>query len=71
VENKKYILFKSLISDVLNWEFFNSKSDVEPYSSIILDPGDVLYVPKGVYHKVVSDGPRASLIFAYHDNLVN
>jgi cupin superfamily acireductone dioxygenase involved in methionine salvage len=55
----------------IKWEFFNSESDVEPYSTVILEPGDILYVPKGIYHRVTADGPRASLLFAYHDNLVN
>jgi cupin superfamily acireductone dioxygenase involved in methionine salvage len=55
----------------IKWEFFNSEFDVEPYDTVILEPGDVLHVPQGVYHKVNADGPRASLVFAYHDNLVN
>jgi hypothetical protein len=34
----------------------------EPYDSYILEPGDVIYVPKNTGHRVISNTPRASLI---------
>jgi len=38
----------------------------EPYDSYVLNPGDVLYVPKGVIHQVVAEHPRASIIYNYY-----
>ena len=32
------------------------------YNSYIVNPGDILYVPAGVAHSVLTEGPRASLI---------
>jgi len=38
----------------------------EPYESYILNPGDVLYVPKGVVHQVIVNQPRASIVYNYY-----
>jgi hypothetical protein len=35
------------------------------YESVVLEPGDLLFVPKGLAHQVVIKEPRASLIFMY------
>jgi hypothetical protein len=37
------------------------------YDSYILRPGDVMYVPSGIVHKVVPFEPRVSLIFNYNE----
>jgi ribosomal protein L16 Arg81 hydroxylase len=34
----------------------------KPYDSYILEPGDVIYIPKNTAHRVVVENPRASLI---------
>lgn len=35
------------------------------YDSYIMKPGDVIYMPKGVFHQAIAHHPRASLILDY------
>lgn len=55
----------------VEWRIYNNVPDKYldkfhreelPYTSILLNPGDLLYVPKGLVHSVVITEPRASLI---------
>jgi hypothetical protein len=56
----------------IEWRIYKDLEDSElnslelpnrHYESYVLNPGDVLFCPKGVAHQVVSSEPRASLIF--------
>jgi len=59
----------------MEWRIFKSlilstnepKTDVdEKFESIILSPGDLLYIPKGTIHQVHVFEPRVSVIFTYN-----
>ncbi len=39
-----------------------------PYDSYILEPGDVVFIPKGVFHQVVVLEPRVTLISDFFTN---
>lgn len=39
-----------------------------PDEEFILDPGDIIYVPKRLWHEVSAIGPRTNLIFGYEPN---
>jgi len=45
-----------------------NKTDI-PYKSYILEEGDIVFLPKGVYHQVVVLEPRITLISDFFDNL--
>lgn len=58
----------------IEWRFYKNlkeedmeKIDIEnaEYDSVVLEPGDMVYVPAGVVHQVINNKPRASLIFQY------
>lgn len=58
----------------IEWRFYKNlkEEDMEKisiegaeYDSVVLEPGDVVYVPAGVVHQVINNKPRASLIFQY------
>jgi hypothetical protein len=60
----------------IEWRFYKNvkeedlhKTEIEDaeYESVVLQPGDVLYVPSGVFHQVINNKPRASLVFAYYE----
>jgi hypothetical protein len=39
--------------------------NVNEYDSYIMQPGDVIYMPKGTFHQAVAHSPRASIILDY------
>ena len=43
------------------WEFEQEDGSIEKY---ILNPGDLMAIPAGVYHKVTSVTPRAGMTFS-------
>jgi hypothetical protein len=58
----------------IEWRFYKNikKEDMNKisiegaeYDSVVLEPGDVVYVPAGVVHQVINNKPRASLVFQY------
>jgi hypothetical protein len=58
----------------IEWRFYKNvkEEDMEKisiegaeYDSVVLEPGDVVYVPAGVVHQVINNKPRASLVFQY------
>jgi hypothetical protein len=58
----------------VEWRFYKNlkeedmdKISIEgaEYDSVLLEPGDVVYVPAGVVHQIINNKPRASLIFQY------
>jgi len=58
--------------DVISWnvlgrveyKFFKDK-DSKEFKSIVLEPGDLVYIPEGVFHEVNVFEPRATFIFQY------
>jgi mannose-6-phosphate isomerase-like protein (cupin superfamily) len=48
----------------IEWRIYTSTTDSNP-EVIILNPGDVMYLPTGVHHSVHPKVPRASIIFNY------
>ena len=59
----------------VEWRFYKNiddsylektHADLVEYESVILMPGDVIFVPAGLVHQVIIEKPRASLIFGYH-----
>ena len=58
----------------IEWRFYKNVKEEDmdkitiegaEYDSVVLEPGDVVYVPAGVVHQVINNKPRASLIFQY------
>jgi ribosomal protein L16 Arg81 hydroxylase len=57
----------------VEWRLYKNIEDSElhtvnpeaEYESIVLKPGDAIFVPKGLAHQVVITEPRASIIFDY------
>jgi hypothetical protein len=58
----------------IEWRFYKNlkeedmeKTSIEgaEYDSVVLEPGDVVYVPAGVVHQVINNKPRASIVFQY------
>lgn len=39
-----------------------------PDEEFIIEPGDIMVVPKNLWHEVTAIGPRANLIFGYEPN---
>lgn len=39
-----------------------------PCEEFILDPGDIMFIPKKLWHEVSAIGPRANLIFGFEAN---
>lgn len=48
------------------WYVYPNGSDNEPEIHV-LNPGDILVSPAGTVHAVVTDSPRAALVFAYKE----
>jgi hypothetical protein len=55
----EYRLYKNI--DDLDLEKAESSST---YESVILNPGDIIFLPAGLAHQVVVTEPRATLVFA-------
>jgi hypothetical protein len=62
----------------VEWRFYKDTEGLElnrankglaenkEYTSVVLEPGDMLFVPKGLTHQVIIKEPRASLLFAFY-----
>jgi mannose-6-phosphate isomerase-like protein (cupin superfamily) len=50
------------------WKFFDDSKNLT--DAIILNPGDLVFIPKGLFHSVESLGARHSLSLAYSDEPV-
>lgn len=53
---------------VTEWQIYNdyfSDKNKEKYDSYMMNPGDIIIIPKGVVHCVVPQEPRASISLAY------
>jgi hypothetical protein len=58
--------------DVISWQVlgkveyrFSESKEAKPYLIHVLNPGDVVYIPTGVFHEVSILEPRATYIFQY------
>lgn len=53
--------------DTVYWQCIGNSEWVvgEKQENIILSPGDVIFVPKGVFHHVITKEPRAAIALAY------
>jgi hypothetical protein len=58
--------------DVISWqtngtvEYRIYEEDEVTYESIILEPGDIFYMPTGILHSIVVHEPRTTIIFQLH-----
>jgi hypothetical protein len=58
--------------DVISWqtngtvEYRIYQEDEITYESITLEPGDIFYMPTGIFHSVVVHEPRTTIIFQLH-----
>ena len=59
----------------VEWRFYKNiddsylektHADSIEYESVILKPGDVMFVPAGIAHQAIIEKPRASIILGYH-----
>lgn len=51
----------------VEWRIYNNL-DKDIYQSYILNPGDVIVIPKGILHSVVAKEPRMSISLAYNSD---
>lgn len=61
IGNVEYRLYKDI--DDADLEKIESDS---PYESVILKPGDLIFVPAGLAHQIVVEKPRATMVFGYY-----
>lgn len=58
--------------DVISWqtngtvEYRIYEEDEKTFESIILEPGDIFYMPTGLLHSIVVHEPRTTIIFQLH-----
>lgn len=48
------------------WNVYQNDNDLSQFKSFVLNPGDVIFVPKGVSHTVITGEPRAAIAFSYN-----
>jgi len=60
------VVFIQLIG-TSTWNIYKNQGDVVPEQSELVSPGDVLLIPKGVYHEIYAHDPRAGLSIGYPD----
>lgn len=59
--------------DVISWqtngtvEYRIYEEDEVTYESIILEPGDLFYMPTGLLHSIIVHEPRTTIIFQLHN----
>ena len=54
------------LSGTVEYRIYHDKNDESKYDSVILCPGDIIYVPKHLTHSVVVSEPRSTIIFQLH-----
>ena len=64
--DKRETLFWQCIGKTF-WHVYPPSSEFPV--SYTLEPGDILYVPKGVEHEVIIEEPRASIAFGYENEI--
>jgi len=58
------VLFLQLIGSS-TWNIYENQNDATPVQSEIIIPGDIILVPKGVYHEIYAHEPRAGISIGY------
>lgn len=48
------------------WEIFDSADSASPTESHTLTPGDVIFVPEGMYHRIVTPEARAAISICFN-----
>lgn len=60
------VLFIQLIGEA-RWNIYKNKEDSTPIQSEIITPGDIIFIPKGVFHEIYAQTPRAGCSIPYTD----
>lgn len=60
------VMFIQLVG-TSTWNIYKNKEDLVPEQSELVSPGDIILVPKGVYHEIYAHDPRAGISFGYPD----
>ena len=50
----------------VEWDIYDDKNNINSFVTYEINPGDILFCPKGVTHRAVVTKPRASIIFAFN-----
>ena len=58
------VVFVQLIGNSI-WNIYKNQEDSDPIQSELIIPGDVIIVPKGVYHEIYANTPRAGISLGY------
>ena len=64
--DKRETLFWQCIGKTV-WRVYPPSSEFPV--SYTLEPGDIIYIPKGVEHEVIIEEPRASIAFGYENEV--
>lgn len=48
------------------WEIYGSQDSDTPLTSYDLNPGDLIFVPEGVFHSIVAPEPRAAISICFN-----
>jgi hypothetical protein len=64
--DKRETLFWQCIGKTI-WRVYPPSSEFPV--SYTLEPGDIIYVPKGIDHEVIIEEPRASIAFGYENEV--
>jgi mannose-6-phosphate isomerase-like protein (cupin superfamily) len=48
------------------WNIYKNEKDDTPTQSQTIFPGDIIFIPKGVYHEIYALTPRAGISLAYN-----
>jgi quercetin dioxygenase-like cupin family protein len=47
------------------WNIYLNENDKSPIQSELVKPGDVIFIPKGVFHEIYAETPRAGCSIPY------
>jgi hypothetical protein len=50
----------------VDWNIYDDKNNINSYVTYTINPGDILFCPKGVTHQAIVTKPRASMVFAFN-----
>jgi ribosomal protein L16 Arg81 hydroxylase len=60
------VCFVHLLGEA-KWTIHKSLNDIEPIQTFNVEPGDVLLIPKGVYHSIHAKTPRFGASLGFPD----
>lgn len=49
----------------VEWRIFENYNNIDSYKTLLVNPGDVLFVPSGIIHTVFCEKPRAGISIFY------